>query len=632
MKALAAAQVLGGLVEEERALVMEIRDLLNYLRDTRSGDPKRRAAAVVRAIDLVGGLAVSVDMLAAGAGLLCEELGEKDALNRSERSCGPIARLVGTKTEPGGGCRTGHMQSRSIQLEQMTQEQLAVVNCTAAKVVVDAKAGSGKTTVLRQYAERNRREPMLYLGLNKAVVEEAKGRMPANVTCATSHSIAFRDTGYRFKDKLGQLRARDALSYLEAQGRMIRGSDGDRDAFAQCAMDVIGSFVAAGGEHSEPSMVHAEESYMLPSQTLVEGRFAVRAAKALWRGMCEQNGPVPMSHDGYLKLWALTRPSLDRYATILLDESQDTNPAVMGVMSEQRARTILVGDRDQAIYGFRGAVNAMDAMHGALRLPLATSFRFGKEIAASANDLLQVFKPGSLRVVGAGGHTGSSKPSQARVFRTNAGLFGAVAQELEKAARSGGAGPRIHFVGGVDGYALDTMMDLYRVYKGRGHEVRDGFLRRFANYGLLREYSAAVKDRELGMRLGLVERYGSRLPDLVRMAREAAVTMLDADLVFGSAHKCKGLEFDVVELADDFPALLQRDGLPREAQQVLGREQPDEAIDTQEINLYYVAMTRARRELRANEALRDFLAWHRNERVPLGGSPLEGRQKDAQAQ
>ena len=75
----------------------------------------------------------------------------------------------------------------------------------------------------------------------------------------------------------------------------------------------------------------------------------------------------------------------------MLDEAQDANGCVRDVILSQRCPRIFVGDQNQAIYGFLGAVNAMeDASVPATRsVALTRSFRFGSNIASVANLALE---------------------------------------------------------------------------------------------------------------------------------------------------------------------------------------------------------------------------------------------------
>ncbi|EIR4881561.1 hypothetical protein LW377_004528, partial [Salmonella enterica] len=73
------------------------------------------------------------------------------------------------------------------------------------------------------------------------------------------------------------------------------------------------------------------------------------------------------------------------------------------IVLSQRCRVVLVGDRHQQIYRFRGADNAMDTpqLEHADRLWLTNSFRFGPEVANVANRLLAL-KGETHKVIGKG--------------------------------------------------------------------------------------------------------------------------------------------------------------------------------------------------------------------------------------
>jgi hypothetical protein len=54
---------------------------------------------------------------------------------------------------------------------------------------IDAYAGVGKTTTLRLLASSTNGRG-LYLAFNRSIAENARGKFPTHVACATSHSLA----------------------------------------------------------------------------------------------------------------------------------------------------------------------------------------------------------------------------------------------------------------------------------------------------------------------------------------------------------------------------------------------------------------------------------------------------------
>ena len=56
---------------------------------------------------------------------------------------------------------------------------------------------------------------------------------------------------------------------------------------------------------------------------------------------------MPISHDGYLKLWQLKAPSLQnicRHDVLVIDEAQDMTPAMMTIFNYQTTSKVVFGD------------------------------------------------------------------------------------------------------------------------------------------------------------------------------------------------------------------------------------------------------------------------------------------------
>ena len=81
-----------------------------------------------------------------------------------------------------------------------------------AVMLVRAFAGTGKTTTLLEYVRRRPGKRFAYLTFNRAVMEEAKAKFPANTKALSFHGLAYRKFGFLFKDKFhrGALRAHHA--------------------------------------------------------------------------------------------------------------------------------------------------------------------------------------------------------------------------------------------------------------------------------------------------------------------------------------------------------------------------------------------------------------------------------------
>lgn len=472
----------------------------------------------------------------------------------------------------------------------LTEEQRAVVESTSPALRVVAFAGAGKTSTLRAYAEARPQTRMLYVAFNAAVAREARASFPAHVTCSTMHALAYRAVGRRYQHKLRtSLRAHQAARALGLNPSEVK----DLTAADQ-ALVVLRHFLSSdAGGFDEFGVKHRYRSE------------ALAAAARLWARMIDPHDRLPMLHDGYLKLFQLSEPRLG-YDVVLFDEAQDANPVVLAILRGQPSRRVYVGDPHQQIYQFRYAINGMADAGLTDELCLSESFRYGAELAAAANRLLAL--KGETRLV-RGGRRSEPSTTQAFIARGNVAIY----RQAVELARFG---QRAHWVGGIKGYRLEQLLDVWRLRYERQGEIQDPFLAGFENYEALTTYAESQDQRDLKAWLGLLDRHErcSEIPAEVALVQSLARDEpAEGVLSLCTAHRSKGLEFGVVTLADDFPSA---ELLPHPPEPVEG-EDPEAftysrtraprlwaggeflgavVLPEEELNLRYVAVTRAELE------------------------------------
>lgn len=78
-----------------------------------------------------------------------------------------------------------------------TAEQAAIVEAARSQkdLVIQAGAGTGKTSTLKMVARALGRRPAIYVAYNKAIATEAAAGFPEHVMCRTAHSLAFQAIG-----------------------------------------------------------------------------------------------------------------------------------------------------------------------------------------------------------------------------------------------------------------------------------------------------------------------------------------------------------------------------------------------------------------------------------------------------
>eukprot|EP00741_Cyanophora_paradoxa_P016703 tig00020938_g16132.t1 len=500
----------------------------------------------------------------------------------------------------------------------LTEQQRRVVRHDVppgAIVKVEALAGTGKTTVLREYALARPKKRFLYVCYNRDLAASAQGTFPKNVTCTTLHAMAFAAVGKGYRAKLrGSLPVRAVMRALGVQSPFE----------AAHARRGLLTFLASADP--EPAEAHLPEA----ARNGPKAGALLGLARELWRRMRDPaDEAVPMLHDGYLKLFAASPPALERsYDLVFLDEAQDSNPLTARVLLGQRVGVLVVGDPHQQLYSFRGAADAMASIRGPARVfPLTArpapapaapapapraprgrgsegggggSFRgpdavvpglsVEEAVAACPSAPPRMARPAPARLLALTGPA----PRSALLARSNGALFAA-------AARLAPSGLRACLEGGGEGELVEGLWDVYHLWAARPDLVRCPEVRGYGTFAELQRHAAALDDRELAARARLVARHGNGIPQMIADVLAMLAPRAEATVALSTAHRSKGLEYPAVVLLDDF-----QDVVPLLAPQHLSPAEHARLCD--EANVLYVAATRARRLLVPNAALSSLLA------------------------
>ncbi len=155
-------------------------------------------------------------------------------------------------------------------------------------------------------------------------------------------------------------------------------------------------------------------------------------------------------------------------------------------------------------------------------------------------------------------------------------------------------------MGGIDSYPWQKMNHVYALKHNRLALITDPFIRHFESFAKFKEFVQSSQDPEYLTVVKLVERYDAQCPQILAQLRDRMAHSDTAKcIVLTTAHKSKGLEFDHVKLGDDFIDLNEN---------CVTRSEPLDECLVQEINILYVAISRARYSLEIPSKLRRFLA------------------------
>jgi superfamily I DNA/RNA helicase len=444
-------------------------------------------------------------------------------------------------------------------------------------LVVEALAGTGKTTTLKAIANVDPRRPGVYIAFNKSIVNQAGSAFPQGVNVTTAHSLAYRAIGHLYADKLNSPRrgaqwiaATLKVRPTDVDGSMLNNVLATRLAQATVARYIKSADSSIGSHHLPPRAAH------LNFDAAALAAVILPIANRIWDDARKVDGKLPFTHDHYLKLWSLGSPRLP-YDYLMFDEAQDADPVIASIVARQtHAQRIYVGDQNQAIYGWRGAIDAMGRVEDARRLPLTKSFRFGPAIAEQGNAWLELLGS-KLRVVG-------HDPIQSTVCdldeprailcRTNGTALGWVLAFQER-------GIKVALAPGDRNAGKDIQQFAWAardLMAGKGTDHPE--LSTFQTWSELLEYVEEEEDAaDLKRLVNIINRVGvNAVIDAIRNLTPEAM----AQVTVSTAHKAKGLEWDSVRVADDFT--------PPDPE-------ADEEYDPAGLMLAYVTVTRAKLRL-----------------------------------
>lgn len=483
----------------------------------------------------------------------------------------------------------------------LTQEQIAIIQ-SVGDIKINAVAGSGKTTTVIEYAKsRPSTSRILYLAFNKSVKLEAQRKFVekglSNVTIETAHSLAYRNvvfnSAYKVKSK-----GYTTSEIVEILGLQSAGEKHAEYVIASHINKFISYFC-----NSDKRKVQ-ELNYL---ETITDDE-AKKFVTNFYKELEEQTrnflakmdrAEIEITHDFYLKKFQLSTAQL-YYDYILFDEGQDASPAMLDVFLRQNATKVIVGDTHQQIYGWRHAVNSLEKVEFPA-YTLSVSFRFGQMIADLAKRVLEfkqyIDMPVDLSITGKGVSTRIK--TKAVIARTNLGLLlKAIHYVTEKRSVQ-----RIYFEGNINSYTYAedgaSLYDILSLYNGERGRVRDKLIKSMKNIEELEDYIEKTEDVQLGMMVEVVRKYGNKIPGILATIKERHVDgdeKSKAQMIFSTVHRCKGMEYDAIELADDFIT-----------EQKLKKIREEGELNTaklnEEINLLYVAVTRTQYSIHIPEVM-----------------------------
>lgn len=511
---------------------------------------------------------------------------------------------------------------------QLTHEQQTAINMALQgdSLKITAYAGAGKTSTLVELARSMAGKRGLYLAFNRAAKEDAAKKFEGlNVDVRTvngyamgwarlqygEHLIPKPYKGFEFAEKFNvRLVKLDEFGFQNKNKNIMNGS-----AVASLVLSIVRTFCASSdikisAKHIKPSAIPAipkrlrhndilsyerrgdfddieisfENARLYPdSINAQKSKLALRIgvleiAVRLWDEILADKTTHKYEHDYFLKLLHLSGSDF-HHDYIMLDEAQDSSAVVVDIMNRSTKQKIIVGDSYQQIYAFRGAIDAMVKVWCDANATLSTSFRFGQSLADLATTFINDNKHNQPVNIQGYAHTEISlggindRDINAVICRTNANAI-----QIALGFLSQGLKIRLRFREENSKVLLRIRAINEIVTMGKTNEFKHPDYDYFENITQFFDHCETEEGTEDRGYLKIIQAVGVQL--IEQLFGKSRATRKSIEIM--TAHKSKGLEWDNVRLANDFP---------------------ENGFEGEEGNLLYVAMTRAKKTLDISQCL-----------------------------
>lgn len=489
--------------------------------------------------------------------------------------------------------------------------QVAIFNAvmnSMSSAVVGAGAGSGKTSTLKECAMRlhNAGETsILFLAFNKSIATELAGKMGNVADCKTLHSQgcgALLKAISKCLGKKGRMDSFKWTDYIKNNYAVLSDYDFDaldekvrqatineycsnvKNIFDKCRVELI-------DESDKQGITDVIDHYGL--DTIADEENAVSTLL----GMCYE---LTETYDftDMLTIPAknpIVTKCLRKYKHVFVDECQDLSKAQQALMLASIAkggRFVAVGDRHQAINGFAGAdnnsFNRLVDLAGGNEYPLSVCYRCDKSIVRLAQDLVPEIEytdnapEGNIHNVT---DFGNLQKGDMIISRKSAPLIGLALKMIARGlpAKVKGTDIAQTLINMVTKYKAKNIYALYNKLDAEYEKI----LKEVAKKGHTNP-SASARARNFMDKYECIKVVADQCTTIAEIKNKLENIFSDYkndnQITLSTIHKAKGLESDNV-----FIILPNKLPLTFKGQQEWEYEQ--------ELNLKYVAITRAKHNL-----------------------------------
>jgi len=483
----------------------------------------------------------------------------------------------------------------------LTKEQTNIINAKEESFKINAVAGSGKTTTLLEYAKKNSHLRILYLAYNKSLQTSLQKKLHeyklTHMNVSTIHSLAYQKISAYQYNLAHDLKIQVIEKLLNGYEQTFNQRTNYYPVAEYVALikDLVNfycnsSLIALDLKLLESYKKQGDLSAKILELLNKDEQKALNHLKHILSAM--KNKIIDATHDFYLKMFYLNKKVSTNlgYDLILVDEAQDISDVMIAIVEAQNCKRIYVGDSFQQIYSFRYAINALNK----IELPsyeLSKSFRFSdsyaKGLEKNLNALYGMNSKKLLKISGVDTTTNLGekaidyKKPICVIARSTFGLIQQIVHFIQD-------DKKIYFEGGYNSYSFmnQTVYSIFYLKEKKNDKITIDEIKDFETIQELEQFAKDTKNQDYLNIIKFINTYGDNIFEINKKIKTKITTnKKDADLIFTTTHKSKGLEYEQIIMADDFITKKELSN-PKSKVSFLKLQE--------ELNIYYVAATRVK--------------------------------------
>ena len=326
------------------------------------------------------------------------------------------------------------------------------VNNGNENIAINAVAGSGKTTTIIAACKRLNvgERDVIFLAFNNSIVDDLKVKLKGYAYASTLHAFGYSILKRLYNQpKYGMRIKVDSWKYqkyvkdhaLELSNIITPTTDAAKVFGFACNVDKLYALARVNLiQYNENDL--SELRNLCDEHNLLTLFDEVEACNQLLKTAYKMPKDLTIDFTDMVVLPLFHKEHIPTYKYVFIDEAQDLNRAQRELMlhTARNGRFIAVGDRNQAINGFAGAdCNSFDNIArqpNTIELPLSVNYRCGTNMIAMAQEIVPQIKAHDGAIKGEISHTKQLtkslfKENDMVLCRTSAPLVGLCMKLIE---------------------------------------------------------------------------------------------------------------------------------------------------------------------------------------------------------